>query len=125
MGRKKKEPSSRLIGERIRELRQAKGLTQAGLAREVGLSRRMMAYYEIQGGEPRPDLLLRFARVLGVSIEVLTGERPEKKRATDERPDFRLWRRLKRIQELPPHDRKTVLKMIDAMANEASRRKTG
>ena len=124
MGRKKKEPSARLIGERIRELRQSKGLTQAGLARQVGLSRRMMAYYEIQGGEPRPDLLLKFARTLGVSVETLTGDRPSKQ-TREERPDFRLWRRLKRIQELPAHDRKTVLKMIDAMANETARRKTG
>lgn len=121
MGRKKKEPSARLIGDRIRELRQSKGLTQAGLARQVGLSRRMMAYYEIQGGEPRPDLLLKFARALGVSVEALTGDHSLKSHA-QERPDFRLWRRLKRIQELPALDRKAVLKMIDAMANEAGRR---
>ena len=33
----------------------------------------------------------------------------------------RLWRRVKRIAELPLHDRKTILKMIDAMADARRR----
>jgi len=82
-----------------------------------------MAYYEVQGGEPRPELLVKIAEVLGVSVDVLTGRRqiPSKDTAVGD-ADLSVWRRLKRVQELPAHDRKAVLKMIDAMANEAKRR---
>lgn len=84
----------------------------------------MMAYYEVQGGEPRPELLVKIAEVLHVSVDTLTGrQQPASKRPTVEEADLSLWRRLKRVQELPAHDRKAVLRMIDAMAD--SRRKAG
>ena len=112
------------IGDRIRRLRLAHGLTQQQLALRVGLSRRMLAYYEIQGGEPRPDLLVKFAQVLDASVDTLTGYQSSPRRPAPPRPENpHLWRRLKRIEELPLHDRKTILKMIDAMAD--ARRKTG
>lgn len=123
MARKKRAASSATVGSRIRELRLSKGLTQIELGRRVGLSSRMMAYYEVQGGEPRPELLVKIAEVLGVSVDVLTGRQTPRRSAAVASEDLTLWRRLKRIQELPPHDRKALLKMIDAMANQAHRRK--
>jgi len=125
-GRRPKKKTSRQesTGERIRWLRLTRGLTQQQLAERVGLSRRMLAYYEIQGGEPRPDLLVRFAQALEASVDALAGFQNPPKKASPTRPENpRLWRRLKRIEELPLHDRKTILKMIDAMAD--ARRKAG
>lgn len=107
---------SETFGTRLRRLRQENGLTQLQLGRRVGLSNRMVAYYEIEGGEPRPDLLSRLAEALGVSLDVLAG-RTAPRKPLDTPEDFRLWRRVKRIAELPLHDRKTILKMIDAMAD--------
>jgi hypothetical protein len=78
----------------------------------------MVAYYEIQGGEPRPELVTRLSEALGVSVAVLLGQKDSMKRQLPEAPSqVRLWRRFKRIEELPVHDRKTILKMIDAMAD--------
>ncbi len=82
-----------------------------------------MAYYEVQGGELRPELLVKIAEVLGVSVDTLTGRQAPKRTAAVGSEDLSLWRRLKRIQELPPHDRKALLKMIDAVADQARRRK--
>lgn len=116
------------FGNRIRELRKLKGMTQEELAADVGLSRRMIVYYETQGGSPSPDLLLKLAKALGVSCEVLLGQKRLARRpATPAVPfeDVRLLRRLKRLEEIPLHDRKTVLKMIDALADRAGRRKAG
>lgn len=119
-------PGGEVFGKRLRRLRLAKGLTQAELGRLVGLSNRMVAYYEIQGGEPRPELMMKLAEVLGVSLDILMGRSETAKREGRESPDnLRLWRRLKRIEELPAHDRKTILKMIDAMADQAGKRKVG
>ena len=71
-------------------------------------------------------LLARLAEVLDVSIEALMGiERVSKQSTPLDTADLHLWRRVKRIAELPPHDRKAILKMIDAMANEAERRRAG
>ncbi len=114
------------LGGRIRRFRRLKGLTQIELARQVELSPRMMAYYEIQGGTPSWELLVRLADALGVTMDALAGRQDGSKKSSAARSlDPRLLRRLKRIEELPLHDRKTILKMIDAMANETSRRKAG
>ena len=114
-------PPQESLGQRIRHLRKAKGLTQTELGRRVGLSPRMMAYYEIQGGVPSAKLLSRIADVLGVSLDVLAGRTPPPRRPAESAEDFRLWRRLKRVAELPVHDQKTILKMIDAMADARRR----
>lgn len=108
---------SETFGTRLRRLRLEKGLTQLQLGRRVGLSNRMVAYYEIEGGEPRPDLLSRLAEALGVSLDVLAGRQKPSRTSPGLSASPRLWRRLKRIEELPLHDRKTILKMIDAMAD--------
>ena len=39
----------------------------------VGVSQRLMTHYETQGGSPSPDLLIRFAEALEVSVPVLMG----------------------------------------------------
>lgn len=113
---------SETFGVRLRRLRLEKGLTQLQLGRRVGLSNRMVAYYEIEGGEPRPDLLAHLAEALGVSMDILAGRQKSTRISAGPSTSPRLWRRLKRIEELPLHDRKAVLKMIDAMADAAKRR---
>jgi transcriptional regulator with XRE-family HTH domain len=101
-----------------------RGLTQIEFGRRAGLSSRMMAYYEVQGGEPRPELLRKFAEILDVSVDALAGRQPLPKRQSATDADLRVWRRVRRIQELPPHDQKAVLKMIDAMADQAANRRS-
>lgn len=123
MAKRKAKRPEETIGQRIRRFRKTEGLTQEELGRKVGLSKRMVAYYEIQGGSPSPELLGKFAESLGVSINTLLGREEAARRPVPASP--RLWRRFKRIEELPLHQRKSVLQMIDAMANEAARRKTG
>lgn len=114
------------VGDRVRQLRTTQGVTQKELGRLVGLSRRMIAYYETQGGSPSAELLVKLANALEVSTDVLVGRQRTPRRAAESKPDdVRLWRRLKRVRELPVHDRKTVLKMIDALADKSSKRKGG
>lgn len=80
----------------------------------------MVAYYEIQGGEPRPELLVKLAEVLGVSTDALTGHEPSSARSQPT-VSVRLLKRIKKLEELPLHDQKAVLRMIDMMA-EARRK---
>jgi len=122
---RKKLPEETL-GDRIRRFRKAKGLTQTELGEIAGISQRLMTYYETQGGTPSADLLSRLAEALDVSADVLLG----RERAGDPRESLppetlRLWRRLRRIEEIPLQDQKTVLKMIDALADRSGGRRSG
>ncbi len=61
-----------MFSERIRMLRGEKHLTQAEVAREVGLSAR--GYQDLElGATPRGDTLLAIAEFYGVSIDWLMG----------------------------------------------------
>ena len=61
-----------MFSERIRMLRGEKHLTQAEVAREVGLSAR--GYQDLElGATPRGDTLLAIAEFYGVSIDGLMG----------------------------------------------------
>ena len=61
-----------MFSERIRMLRGEKHLTQAEVAREVGLSAR--GYQDLElGATPRGDSLLAIAEFYGVSIDWLMG----------------------------------------------------
>lgn len=119
---RKKPPAPESLEERIRKFRKAKGLTQTEIVPRVGLSSRMMSYYEIQGGSPSSDLLKKLSGALGVSMDVVAGREIPPKRMSEVK-GFRLWHRVKRIGELPLRDQKTILNMFDAMANQAGKRK--
>jgi len=101
------------LGPRVAQLRRARGLTQDEFGARVGLSQRMVAYYESQKGNPPADLLPKFAEVLDVSIDELFGRRPRAAK-TDAPRNLRLWRKLRRVETLPPKDREAVLRLIDA-----------
>lgn len=119
-------PTASAIGQRIRQARLARGLSQTELGRKIGLSKRMVVYYESQGGTASSVLLVKIADALGVPLATLAGRKEAPSQGRQTPPvALRVWKRLKRIEELPPHDRKAVLKMIDAMANQATKRKAG
>lgn len=66
------------MGERIAQLRQRKGLSQAKLATAVGLSASAIAMYEQGRREPSVSIIIALADVLGVTIDyLLTGQSPQ------------------------------------------------
>ncbi len=110
------------FGDRLRRFRKAKGLTQTELGELVGISQRLMTYYETQGGNPPADVLARLAEALDVSTDVLLGlATANDPRASAAPETLRLWRRLRRIEDVAPRDQKTILKMIDALAERKAK----
>jgi transcriptional regulator with XRE-family HTH domain len=108
------------FGARLRRIRTARGLTQEELGSKIGLSKRMVAYYEIQGGTPSPAQLALFAKALAVSADELVGTNAaagggDTADAPHSPAELRLWRRLRQIQKLPPAQRRAVLKVLDAL----------
>lgn len=122
MGTRKPKTSAapETFGERLKRLRRESGLTQAELATRLGISRRNYIYYETQGGSPSPELVVKLADALRVTADVLTGRHAK---TNPHLPHYRLLRRLKKLEQLPPHDQKAVLRMIDMMVQ--ARRKAG
>ncbi|AMP72322.1 helix-turn-helix domain-containing protein [Ralstonia solanacearum] len=107
------EPAGNDFGERLAALRKAAGFTQVELAAELGISQRMVAYYESPQAAPPANLLPAIATALGVSIDELFG-RGSKRRLVKQDGDSRLRRRLLAIEKLDPAEKRQVLQLIDA-----------
>lgn len=57
------------IGDRLKTLRQNKGLTQAQLADNIGIPRTTYANYETNKREPKIEVLNKIAEQLGITID--------------------------------------------------------
>jgi len=109
----KPKMSGEAFGERLARLRKNAGLTQRDLAAQLGISHRMVAYYEAQTDHPPALLLPTLTEILGVTTDELLGVKPLRE---DSRPtNQRLWRRFRQIERLPAKERKQLLGIIDAV----------
>lgn len=100
------------FGERLARLRKQAGLSQTTLAREIGISQRMVAYYEGPTAFPPATQLPAIARVLGVSVEALLGIETTKRKTKS--VDARMQRRLQQIACLPTEERRQIMRLVDA-----------
>ena len=63
-----------LFGDRIKQLRENAGMTQAELGKLVGVSDRVLGYYESNERFPRKqEIIALFASVFNVSVDYLLG----------------------------------------------------
>jgi transcriptional regulator with XRE-family HTH domain len=127
MARAKKKSTSagETLGQRIRTFRLAKGLTQTELGELVDLSQRQITYYEAAEGSPSPAMLVRLAEVLDVTTDELLGRRSSSPSPVAATRHMRLLHQFKQLEQLPPEERKAVLKMIDAFASRPRKRRAG
>ncbi len=99
------------FSERLAGLRKAAGFTHVELAAELGISQRLVAYYESPAATPPDNLLPQIAAARGVTIEDLFGV--GKRRLAKQDGDSRLRRRLA-IEKLDVADKRQVLQLLDA-----------
>lgn len=57
--------------EKLRTLREARGLTQLQVANRVGVSKAMISAYETASKAPSIEVLIRLSRLFGVSVDYL------------------------------------------------------
>jgi transcriptional regulator with XRE-family HTH domain len=105
------------FGERLAELRKAKGFTQRELAENIGTSQRMIAHYENHVKRPSLDKLESIAKAFGLSIDQVLGVQPLKKQPGAPK-DAYLQRKLQKVQALPKDDQKVIINMIDALSTK-------
>jgi transcriptional regulator with XRE-family HTH domain len=111
-------------GTRLAELRKAAGFTQEELAAEIGVSRRMIAYYEAESEYPPTALLPKLARALRISADELLGLASVKKASKP--ANSRLERRLKQIEKLGAREKRQILQFLDTfLEREKLRQRVG
>lgn len=57
--------------EKLRALREARGLTQQQVARRVDISKAMVSAYETASKAPSIEVLIRLSQLFGVSVDYL------------------------------------------------------
>ena len=112
------------LGERLRRLRIERGYSLRELGKEVGTSHRMIAYYEIQGGNPPADVVVKLAKALSVSADSLLGLKNANRAAAAHPENVRLLRKLRQVEKLPLKDRRSVLQFIEALVERQALKET-
>ena len=62
-----------IFGERLKELRQAQGLSQMELAVKTGISQSAIAKWELAKTEPTASALIALSEFFGESVDYLLG----------------------------------------------------
>ena len=62
-----------MIGEKLRNLRKNAGMTQADLAKKIGMSPSAIGMYEQGRREPDSEILVKFSKIFNVSVDFLVG----------------------------------------------------
>ena len=111
MPKTKKEGAG--FGSRLAELRKAAGYTQVELAEEIGVTQRVIAYYEGQTDHPPTTLLPAIAKALKITTDELLGHAPIKKQPKPR--NTRLHRRMEQIEQLGPKEKRQALQFLDTL----------
>lgn len=112
------------FGERLARLRKAAGFTQEELANEIGVSRRMIAYYERETQHPPTSVLPRLSQVFGLSAdELLSGN--GKREAPPDPIGTRLRRKLHQIERMRLRDKLQIVRVLDSFTERGRPRKQG
>lgn len=110
-----KKPSE--IGARLAELRREAGLSQAQLARLLGMPQRTLSYYERESPDLPARLVAGISRVLGVPVAQLVkvDDGTRSKRG----PKSKLERQLDSVRQLPRGQQQFVSKILDSVLQKA------
>jgi transcriptional regulator with XRE-family HTH domain len=111
-----KENLENNFGKRLARLRKTSGLTQQELGEKIGVSKRVIAYYEGETSYPPAHLIEPLAKVLKISTDELLGLKNLKQQHDPEHAA--LWRRLKKVETLPKKDQKALLHYLDALVSK-------
>lgn len=102
------------FGKRLAELRKAKGMTQTELGDSIGVSKRVIAYYEGETDRPPAAKLEGIATALQITTDELLGLTPLKEKPPVK--NRRLIKSLQTLEKLPKEDQKAVVNYIDALS---------
>jgi len=102
------------FAQRLKEIRESRGLTQISLAELVDVSPRVYNRWERGNAVPRLDFLVRLADILQVTLDELTG------REDLENVEFRvhnpkLHRLYRQVDKLSEEDQGALVVLLDSL----------
>jgi transcriptional regulator with XRE-family HTH domain len=100
------------IGKRIAAARVAAGLSQAQLARQLGVTQQMVGYLERKPVAIRPEMLARLSEVLNVPLDELLGVQARTKRASG--PTGRVRQVFEAVSQLPRRQQQKIIEVVEA-----------
>ena len=107
----------RALGAHISELRKEQGMTQAELARMLGVSQQTVFAYELGDRRVSVLMLIKLAKIFSVSVEDLTGmtkaPRPVKRRLSPAGV-----RHAERFQQLSKTQQRFVVRIMDVLLEQ-------
>lgn len=110
----------RALGAHVSMLRKSRGMTQAELARAIGVSQQAVFAYELGDRRVSVLVLTKIAKVFGVSVEEMVGmSRPP--RIPKGRLSPRAMRHAERLQALTKTQQRFVIRIIDVLEESNSR----
>jgi transcriptional regulator with XRE-family HTH domain len=109
------------FGERLQNIRKARGMTQVQLAQAARTTQRAVSYYETEAGIPPAPAVIALAGALKISTDELLGVKPPRvERVNDDSEARRQWKRFQMIATLPERDRKAVVRLIHSLVAAGS-----
>ena len=109
-----KSKDKQSFGQRLAQIRKAKGLTQEDLGERIGVSQRIMHHYENKAEYPPAQKIIELAQALGMSVDELLGIGNDDKDLY-QNINPRLAKRLRLVSNLPSYDLKALVTFIDAL----------
>ena len=101
------------LSSRIQDLRKQKALTQAELAKKVGVSLTQMARYETKDIQPPANVLMKLAAIFGTTVDFLVNGATEEKAKASLR-DSELLQQFKEVEQLNDKDKSVIKTLIEA-----------
>lgn len=100
------------LAERIKRLRQERGLSQGQFATKLNVHQKQISCYERGLHVPATEALIRMAEALNISLDYLVFEdRENVQRLTIS--DLELVEKFKEIDQLPKKDKETIKAVLE------------
>ena len=103
------------FGKKIKECREAKGLSQNELAKAIEVHHSIIGKYERDEVKPSIDVVKKMAAALDTTAGYLMGE----SKNTSALKDQAMLKRINDINNLPEEDKKYILYAIDGLIKSA------
>ncbi len=100
---------------RLRQLREAAGLSLRDLAKQIGEEHSNIRYWEQSGNLPRSNVLVPMAKALGVTVEELLGESRPKRGVS---PGGRSRQLFEAVSKMPRRQQEKILDILEPFVRQ-------
>jgi transcriptional regulator with XRE-family HTH domain len=102
------------LGQKIKQLRNEKGLSQSDLEKRSGVSSKLLSKYENGRIMPTADTLKKIAEGLDISADYLIFDNVPKD-GRCQLNDLQLFERFKEVERMPDEEKLIIMHLIDAV----------